>query len=380
MKTLILLFISIFFLAACGSRFTAATDDQLTGVLGKSTCFHDSSVQACVFSKNPLVASGLENLVAPITGGSNLARLQSLGVNITDLDNSGYLQNSSIIVNVGSGERARQTDGNWKFEYGDSSAKAVQVHTYYWANEALKRLAGRGAPLHITDKQVQIFVNASGTSWVAAQNKISFEFDANGNQMALDAGLILHLLAQANLSHGTVNANEDFTGDVDHLACAIDMGPTYDKGCCKTKNGCSRALAAGQADYFISLIFPDQPTLGETWVNRASGFKACEMTRDLRSHASSTADQLYANCATSGAAGQVYNMGTLYASIWYEIRKSLAETERNDFDKLFMQHVAQIRGSDTFATIKTKIKSIDASVFGGKFSARFDAEYVKRGL
>jgi mono/diheme cytochrome c family protein len=84
-----------------------------------------------------------------------------------------------------------------------------------------------------------------------------------------------------------------------------------------------------------------------------------------------------------GASGQHFTMGTLYASVWWEIRKRViadnSALERS-YDELYMKHLALVRGADNFSTILNKIKTIDQAEYNSAFSAYFDAEYNRRGI
>jgi len=372
-------------LSACGEGFRAnITESEMMSAGSHNACFRDLNTQACVFRKNPLVEAGGEAFLSPIAGQSDLSAYQSYGVGLSGLDASGYLQNASLTIQTGQGERAQAAEGYWKFAFkDDASAKAVQVHTYYWLNRTIEEMIQRAGNIYVNNKLIQVVVNAATTGWTPVQNAIFLERSNSGNQAALDAGLSVHLLGQANLFHATNGLIDDLGLDTSHGDCGLSGGAVFENDCCTTVNGCSRALASGQADYLVALMFPENPTVGETWVNRSSGFRYCNMSRDLRRHANTTAAQAFAACTPFGASGQIYNMGTLYASIWFEIRKKLSADlpERlKDFDRLYMLHLAQLAGHDNFTTALSKIKQIDAAAFSMTFKPFFEDEYTRRGL
>jgi hypothetical protein len=235
----------------------------------------------------------------------------------------------------------------------------------------------------VENKAIEVAVNAAQTGWLPAQNKITLQRDASGNQLALEAGFVVHMLGQANIHHASNGQINDLGLDTNHVDCGLNNGAVFQNDCCVSVNGCSRAIQMGAADYLVALIFPENPTLGETWVNRSSGLDYCGFSRDLRGHQSSTAQQAFGACAARGASGQIFTMGTLYASIWFEIRKTVKVAlplRLNDFDRLYMLHLAELQGQDTFLTTINKIKSIDAAQFGTAFSSYFDAEAARRGL
>ncbi len=372
-------------LAACAKGFDSAKIIPLDfSSLAESECLNDSTTSACVFQKNPLAASGLTAFPSLIGETTELGAFQSLAVTIDNLDASGFLQNASINVTAEQGERAQALNGSWKFRFkGDASAKAVQVHTYYWLNKAIQDLKAVAGVVYAEGKAIEVAVNAAETGWLPAQNKITLQRNASGNQLALDAGFAVHMLGQANIHHASNGQINDLGLDTNHADCGLTGGAVFQKDCCVAANGCSRALQIGAADYMVALIFPENPTLGETWVNRSSGLDYCGFSRDLRRHQATTAQQAFGACTSRGASGQIFPMGTLYASMWFEIRKSVKAalpTRLNDFDRLYMLHLAQLQGQDTFATAITKIKAIDVAEFGTAFSPYFDAEVTRRGL
>lgn len=369
-------------LSACGKGFESAQVDLLS--VQQSPCLLDPAAQACVFQKNPLAASGFPAFPGPIRGITDLAAYQTLAVGITNLDASGFLQNASISVTTEQGERAQADNGSWKFRFeGDASAKSVQVHTYYWLNKAIQDLKATAGLIHVENKGVEIAVNAAATGWSPAQNKITLQRNADGNQLGLDAGFAVYMLGLANVYHAAGGVIDDLALDTNHADCGLNGAAVFQNDCCTTASGCSRALQSGAADYLVALVFPENPTLGETWVNRSSGLDYCSFSRDLRLHRNSTAQQAFGACTSRGASGQIYPMGTLYASMWFEIRKAVKAAlpgRLNDFDRLYILHLAQLTGPDTFTTAITKIKAIDAAQFGSAFSAYFDAEVTRRGL
>jgi hypothetical protein len=76
-------------------------------------------------------------------------------------------------------------------------------------------------------------------------------------------------------------------------------------------------------------------------------------------------------------------MGTLYASMWWEVRKKAGTTpgkSSRELDQLFMEHLAALQSNETFVTSLCKIAKIDKALFGNRYSQFFSDEYKKRGL
>ena len=345
------------------------------------SCMLDASVQACIIKKSPVHVLGTisrEQLVKK----SSINALIHQPVEITGLDDSGFLQNSTFSVQVRNGERAVSTDSQWKLLFDDNSSYQ-QLHTYYWINYAVELMLKRTGQFYAEGKDIQIVVDAEKTGWSMSENRIELEGAADERQAALDASISLNLLAHANLSYATDGEIYNLSGVKKHKNCEIGDGPTYINDCCVSKLGCSKAIASGQADYFTALVFSEDPSIGETWANRSAGMETCGMDRNVSNHANLSAKQAYENCADKGAAGQVFNMGLLYASIWWEVRKTLASEEEDsleEFDTLYMEHLAVITGSDDFESIFAKVLEIDVENHRSRFSEYIEVELKRRGL
>lgn len=79
--------------------------------------------------------------------------------------------------------------------------------------------------------------------------------------------------------------------------------------------------------------------------------------------------------------GNMYTMGSLYNSIWYNAyQEAVRLNKQDDFIKLYFEVLAVIDGNDDFLTMHEKIQRIDAEKFQGQFSGIFAAELVARGL
>ena len=345
-------------------------------------CFDDDSVQACLIAKSP-VSVEQKSLTKAIDASTDFDYLINVPGVINHLDESGFLQNTSFTVDVARGERAQARNGQWKFLYrNDANGFYSQVHTYYWLDHAIGELIEKTGIFYAEGKNIQIKLNADKTGWNAVDNTIQLETTANGKQAALDASLSIHLLAQANLFYATSGKIYDLTQDANHTDCFIGDGPTYKNDCCKTTSGCSQAIAFGQADYLVALIFPGDPSIGESWANDPQGMKTCALTRNLNSLANRTLQEAFTQCAEKGAPGQIFNMGLIYASTWWEARKRIAKEGADSlkaFDTLYMKHLALIDGKDTFVSALNKVKDLDLQLNSGKFWPQLEIEMQKRG-
>ena len=178
--------------------------------------------------------------------------------------------------------------------------------------------------------------------------------------------MLLSLWGEANVHYASKGAIADLSGDLNHVACLNDL-----KGCCATKNGCSKAILSGAGDYFALMVFADQPRMGEGLANSTSGQALCGKHRDVADFASSRAADLYAACSARGA---VAGMGFLYASMWWQVRTQA--TGSMTVDQLFLRHLKDLNGHDTFATAKVKILALAPS----DLKTLFQQEFSKRGI
>lgn len=341
-------------------------------------CLDNSSYDACLFFKNPVAQNG-----GPISqermDEDSLVPLQKFGV-VLNLQGQRYLENDSVSVKNAFGYRAVTDQGSWKFDATDGQHRLGQVSAYYWVNATISEMKRRTGSFYAEGRHLSVVVDSQQTGWSSSENQIMFETNKNGLQMAFDAGTIVHLLGEANIYYATNGNIELKDSDTHHLDCGPENGPIFQKACCHSETGCSRAISAGASDYLTALMFPESPTLAEYLMNDPSGLNMCGQSRDLRLASSLKVSDAFHACDAQGAQGEVYTMGTIYASIWWEIRKSLVESEQRVFDRLYMRHLSMIDSEDDFRTLLQKIEQLDCSEFACRFSPSFREEYRRRGM
>lgn len=375
---------------SCGDGFLAVDNEFFSsnsfGAVFDKNCHDNQAHDACLFFKNP-VHHGKSVLAQPLTNDQNISDLQTWAVELKGLNSSGYLENDTLIVNSYKYPRVeRSADNNWKFLHTSGEAEKLgQVMAYYWGQtfvSYLKQLQDDRL-IAIENKGVKIFTDAPFSGWSSDDNAIYLLTDQQGRNAAMNAGMIVHLLAEAHIYYKTNGQIYDLTGDSSHVDCGPKDGPVYKNDCCSDKNGCSSAISAGAADYMVAMMFPDSPTVGEAFSNRLRGLDHCGGSRSLGFAAFMTADQAYSGCLENGNPGQIYSMGSFYASIWWAVRKKAAGQDsgsEKDIDKIFLQHLSQITGRSNFLSVSNFIKSIDDSEFEGKYQSLFADEFTRRGL
>lgn len=332
------------------------------------TCMSNPDYDACLFKKNPVAQKGA------LLSNTSLDSLQYYGVKITGVDTSGTLSNGTVRIETVRGTPVSTFTTSLRFRAeNDGTQKFAQVMTYYWLTRATEYIEARTGTFPARDKNIRVVVDDSVAGWSPKTNSIHLKLDDNGASMALNSDLAIHFLGAANLYYATNGAITSLASGT-HRDCGLKTN-----GCCASQIGCARAIESGVGDYFAAMIFPDQPTVGETWAGSVNGLGFCSQSRDLRTAGGLSAQTAYNACGAAGA-GEVTTMGTVYASIWWEVRKAAGENGARDIDTIFMQHLALLNGGDTFQTAKAKIRSVDARLFNGKYSASFDAQFASRGL
>lgn len=357
------------FASSGGSDLQPSTDKV------DADCMRQNQYDACIFKKNP-VASRQQVFSQKANASTPLEDQQTFGVKLTGLATTGNLENDTLSIRTVTGNPVSTQTSSLKFSaQNDSDRRFLQVMTYYWLNRASEYLQSRTNALPARGKGIQIFVDDSIAGWSPKTNSIHLKLDDNGSAMAWNADLAIYFFGLANLHHATNGAfsNMDATAQGKHRDCNLKAA-----GCCTSQTGCSRAIASGIGDYFVAMIFPDQPIVGETWANRVDGLNHCSLNRNLNTASSNNASGVFQACG-----GDISSMGTIYASIWWSVRnqaQSTRSTGASDIDTLFMQHLSLLSASDDFSTVKSKIESVDQRLFNSRYTSLFRAQFQARGL
>lgn len=326
----------------------------------------------CIFYKNP-VAQNKAPLSPSLTPTSNLSSLQIYGVKLTGLNDSGYLENDSFIINPGYGiERASKTSKeDWKYPFSsncktssctaDSNHKVGQLMAYFWLNHQLEVMTQTTGKFYAQDQQITVdtyYPNLYNAYWDGS-GIIMGDGSTSKSEFALAAEVYLHEAGHANLTFaatGTISGAEQ----------------------CSSAKGCIAGINEGQADYHAAILFPDSGApLGESVVNTTKGLVECGLSRSLGANKSTTAQQAYNACTSTK--GEVHLMGRVYASVWWEIRNK-STSNPTEIDQLFTEHLKTLQNRDTFVTALDKIRSVDQALFKSKYTADFVDEFARRGI
>lgn len=196
---------------------------------------------------------------------------------------------------------------------------------------------------------------------------------------ALDASTITHLTTEAVIDFLSSGNIYNLNGDTNHQDCGANSGPFLKNDCCRSKNGCSKAISAGIADYVNAMIFPNSPMLGDFISADLEGSKSCSLSRNPTKNRSLTFQQAYDSCASSGRTGQFYDMGAVLSSALVEISAQLTSEEKKEFLLVLLSAVQQLKGSHHFIDFRDLLLIEAAkSSFQNKLETVIQTELAKR--
>lgn len=356
-----------------GTSFETAPFNFDVGFKVDPECMKKSEFNACLILKNPLHHAAKSDGEDPES--TDISSLQTVGVNLKTKDGL-FLQNDTVSVESANGQRAKADGDVWKFpaDLNDANDFFGQVMAYFWLNYSVGIAERDSGIFWAVNKNIRVLINDEFSGWSASGNTIHLQKAEGGKLPTHDAGLMVYYLGLANLHYATNGKIAELTNDQDHRSCG---SVKKDRHCCKDADGCAMALSSGAADYFVAATFPQAPTLGEAWSNRLSGLQACGLSRDLNENKDLSVQQAYAACAGQSGEGYIYPMGTVYASIWWEVRK---KSKASEIDRLYQYHLKRLNAADDFLTAYEKILATDRELYSGKYKPLFQEEFARRGL
>jgi hypothetical protein len=289
---------------------------------------------------------------------------------------SGFLKNDMFNIKPKNEILVQKSlnDSDWPLRIGSFFfIDLAQYNSFFWANRTSSIILERTGIFYLQNNPITIETNSNKTGWSSSEKTIYLQKEAD-----LDTGLLVYFIGQANLEFSQVNFNRNnYDLDSQQIDCGPD-GSVYKKDCCSSKMGCSKAILSGISDYFVGMIFENNPTLGEYITQRSSGLGFCEISRDLNANLSLDLQAAYDACflpnLNSRVHGQINVMGSWYASIWWRVRAILpTDSDRKSLDRLFMLHLQVVLPIDNFQSIFQKINELDKTNFNGNFSNYFAA-------
>lgn len=330
-------------------------------------CQTNSAFDACIIQQNPAVRGAkLSQTVAGRT--QDVAKIAKYGVKLSSLGTSGFLENSTISIHSLKGPRASANPKELKSEGSLDLNILEQVNTFYWINRAAEyfdlRTEGK---LPAKGQALKVIIDDTMTGYDAKKNTIRLK-STETTSMGLNGDIAIHLFGVANLFLANPMGWESLSAS-NHSTC-----DAISEGCCKAAKGCANAIRFGVGEYFAISMFPEHTAIGEGVVNNGKVQTLSGVSRDVASVASSSANSVYTT-----SKGSIQAMGLLYASIWWEIRGA-AGPQINEIDRIFLEHLSELNGTDDFKSALDKAKVIDSRLFSGRHAKKFDDQIAARGL
>lgn len=360
----------------CGPGFNANKSSLLLPVVSTEICFA-SGADACLINKNSWAQSDRFSNSLSVT---ELAELQRLPANLRTWAIDGQLRSTSFIIfNALDGSILQaKPDGSWRYRFDEPNGQTNmgQIMSFFWANHTVEYARNNLGLFYAENKNIKIVVDDSLFGWTPQKNQIHLTKTQGGTSMSLDASILIYFLGLANLDYATQGRIHVST-TTKNVACPSSQNAN----CCSSISGCSRALASGQADYLVGMIFQQHPAVAEDWGQSESGQVLCnsERSRNLAQLQDLTVAQAFEICQGTGESGNIYSLGAMYASLWWSLRNS-AGISANEVDRLYMLHLSLLDGDDDFVSVKDKILSLDQLHFGSRYRDRILIEFSKRGL
>lgn len=349
------------------------------------TCMATSSGNLCLFSKNP-VAQKNASLLDLSKSSPEYLTLQTYRYELKNTEPNLVLDSSRVRVAElnGSPVNAPLSTPSWKIPFTSSNADLLaKANAFFWWNYGIQRSQSLTSLSWSANHRVRIFVGDTFNGFSGGRESLHLRTDGDRPSAALDSGIILYYLGVAEAWYANSGALFDNSGASKHTACAPTGEPKLMYGCCTTQAGCSRALISGIGEFMLALLNPDRPQLGELIANAPEGIRVCGIRRAAHDNETLTASQAFSACASTVGSGYVTTMGSLYASIWWELRKQAMVMGPNgeaEIGRLFLRHLELLRGDDDLMTARGKILYYDSVDFGGRYNIIIRQEFAKRGL
>ncbi len=335
-----------------------------------ATCLTNPAYDACVIKQNPVVSSAAALSTDPTVRRTQLLSQSLYGVKLTSLSGSGKLENATIIVQPLNTPAASTASASLKAPPGVAgSSNFEQVNTYYWVNRAAEYFDARtNGALPAKGKGVTIVVDDTITGYETKTKTIRLKATEAGGSVAWSGDVAVHMFGIANL----MLANP--TGWTTLSATKHATRNAIDNGYCTAFAGCANAVRFGVGEYFAASMFPERTQIGSALANTGNAQIIATISRDVAALSANTAPALF-----TASTGNAQAMGVLYAAIWWQVR-SAAGTQSSEIDRIFVEHLVLLDGTDDFRTAIAKAKTVDTRLFAGRHSAKFDSQLTARGL
>lgn len=335
-----------------------------------AACATSAAYDACLIRQNPMAAGGTVLSTEIAARRAQLATQAIYGVKLTSLMGNGRLENETISIRARDGSQVATTPIALKSPPGTAGVSNFeQANTYYWMNRTAEYFDARtSGALPAKGKGIRVVVNDTITGYETTTNTIRLKMTDTGGAVAWSGDVAVHMFGLANLMLANPSGWTTLSASRHSTCNAVD------KGCCTAAVGCANAIRFGVGEYFAASMFPTRTRIGDAIVNTGNPQFIGGVVRDVASLSSNTAAQVFTD-----STGFAQSMGLLYAAIWWQVRAA-AGTQSHEIDRIFLEHLSLIDGTDDFRTAILKAKTIDARLYGGRHATRFDAQLTARGL
>lgn len=348
-------------------------------------CLTNSSYNVCLTIKDPVTTYG--SSFAPVFSPTTATLAQETATFIYGLKipTTGALSNQHFqMISSGYTEVRPTSAGDWKHRLnGDTNHNVSQIHAWYWVNRQRADTIERTGTFHFSSDvmgvkgKIQAYDSTQDFNayFDYSDYSIHMGFGSNNASIKEEGALDLSILAH-EVGHGNFTAAAPNAYNNDTLTKACTQSPN--DYCCPTKDGCLSAMDEGLADVHAAFLFRNHdPTFFSYFYNTLTG----DSLRNLKNIESSgtTAQTLY-----NSFNGEIHDLGTVYASIWYGVwKKARARGTEKQIESLFSEHLSVIDGADTFLTAYTPIKTLIDTLFPAQAALiknDFKTEYARMGL
>ncbi|MFN7825215.1 MAG: hypothetical protein ACK5P6_07635 [Pseudobdellovibrionaceae bacterium] len=345
---------------------TPVPDSRTFGTFDPN-CLNNTQYDACLFWKNPVAQRG--SVYSPALNFGTTIPEQTFGVDLKNLRNPASLSNDSIRVFASESAEATPQGNHWRYAYsGDAQNHFIaQIMAFFWLDKLENEMLRRAGQFFASKKNIPVDAFNTGVEnnayWDTQKIVMGVSTAGGGrHEMALSAEVYVHEMGHANLQYAVGRFLRD-----------SNQGAS--RGSCSSHLGCISAINEGQADFTFLMIFQDSTALGETFVNSTRGIGGPGgLLRDVKQNQGLKAQDFY-----SRSQGQIHTMGTVFATILYDIYQH-PSVDKIEFEKIFMNSLTKLSESSRFPETKSALLAEDQVLYGGKYKKIIENAYQKMGL
>jgi hypothetical protein len=337
-------------------------------------CSTNSAYDTCIFYADP-VTQTKSALTSNDLNNDLISRLK-FGVKLTDISTGSALLKNDWLTIENNGTNIQVSAINTQLT---DLNQIAEVMSYYWTNLTIKYWENMTSINYFKANPLTIHTNDKLFGVSKLKNSIHVMTNSTGFNSAHDAGVLIHLVGQVLVNVATEGKTKVDATHAKHKTCA-EGGL-----CCVDNKGCVQAIKQGVGDFLSYSVFGKDYQIASGLKNDTTGSVRCNVSRSVSQLKSLSLNEAYSACENQNdSAGSTITLGSLYASIWWEVRTKIESEygglERENFDKLFMAHLSLIDADDDFSTVFQKVKALDDSNHQSKWFKIIKQEVEARGI